>query len=879
MPATSSITPRGDRPRAGLPQKGAVDCNEHSLVPIQMERRELVGQDLPQAIAIQVLNVSLFREGRRIQSPELRTILQLKEPDAVTMAPYFRSADGELHMVMMERLCLPAAGATLTLLPRRYLHEASLEFDLGAASQSILSRSGSRPLSAPSLLSGPSTPLPGVCPVVVFPFACEIEPWKGERVYFDPFYGPIRFRPTPAQVVISNSLSSPDADLNALHSAFRLSSSFNLKVFLPNHIKSVVEAARPQRLEAGHTTTAAKLESHVWGTPPPGVPDELRVDAAPADSKSFLRTCQVQVERRYKGYQDMHQIQGDVVGLSAPLGKQVAVVCFVRGRDPSGKDDVYVLGNIGSRELTSRELSNHPIQSEEPEQSLEPVTFYTGDNPAASDIVAQVSQQTGLKPRGAPAKVGSFRLIPEFLDLSTDLYLLEVDASNFNSTPNVPGLWQSFVSLDELRRASDEGVNRSLLLATGAELIGAALGYQYATARPFAMPDEERRFTELIRTGSHYRDLLAQNFSKQLLTMGQSDVFHRLLELAFNDGVGFKDSDVDFYSEVPEYALNHELPPFGRFMLLLHDWFHSRVGSFIPQGASESAASTVSLEDYTASVLLDESEAVFFSDVFLAQRYGYDAWRAENHGEPSLGEALEISGLNSPEEKKAAVREIICNGKVPSALLQSQRWAEFRDTVLYFRAYHDRDVLNATRSFEFWNSHPETARAVTEFNPHCSASVEEHRRSLEDTISLIGATRDRGINPIKNRINSVRNTELLKSAVRVGFLLDTVTELVAKEELMVLREKLVTLRGTLEGALTRAHGVHSSSGNVAAWRLAEVVETENSAIHERIAAVAENIIADPASREQLLTRIPLWEAMFDVKREWLRYADDPLMDP
>src|SRR5207253_2348437 len=123
---------------------------------------------------------------------------------------------------------------------------------------------------------------------------------------------------------------------------------------------------------------SAQLDRLVWDKPPPGVAEAMRCNRVEEENeRSFFSVVSEQLTRHYQGFDVPHDVTGNVVRLKNGIDTQVIVIGYVRGRDPSGAPDIHLLLNVGNRQLITREFGRHPVQTEEPDRSIEPWYFYS----------------------------------------------------------------------------------------------------------------------------------------------------------------------------------------------------------------------------------------------------------------------------------------------------------------------------------------------------------------------------------------------------------------------------------------------------------------------------------------------------------------------
>lgn len=820
--------------------------------------RSKAGRPLEPYLTLKMYSVQMSHSDHSIK----KTIIKAKDPDAIILAPYFFNFDGTSQLVMCGRIN-PLSGKYEIYLPKRYISEKRQEDSIATGIDNLLKKVNLTPTSYPVMTSSSFITLPGTTPFVDFPFQCEVSVIERPFSMANDFYGTIDIFSVSSIEIIENLLRGNFQDPYALRAAFNLEP--DPHSLIPPDIRKAVFDSNEQFLKSSKWVTSRQLCDYIWEQAPPNISVPLNAKILKNKSGSPLVITDNKFECYDESSQLIHQCSYESISSSTGLNHQVIILGYAKVKDETGQDSFVCLINIGSRSFTTRQLSNHKIQSEKSDFNIEPHWCYSEEKPSDESVREAAYTLTGMSAISDPLYIGSYNPNPEFAHIKADCYLVEVDVSNLKSD-NGNGLFQCFVPLKDIQTGILDGTIRSTPIAVMSDVLAHAANISRDHKNPFTSAEEEKKYYKMIKEGSEYRRVLEKAFAKQFSILKKSGTFTKILEGAYNFGFGLKKNGEEFYSCLPEYGLLKSLSPLKRFMLLLHDLYHGAQGDLIPWDFSVSPTKLISFDEYLKGVLTNEGQAVYFSDVFLANRYGHENWR-KHAKSMSLGEALTLCGIINKEDQRKTTVSMVRDGLIDSRLKDSPRYEACKEPIEYFRGYYDRDTQNAREAYEYWKNHPEVARAVLCFNERCTSKPRNHIARVTETISSIRKERNRGINPLRHELHKLKDLTLLKLAIQCSFVADETENEALKKTLLKLKTKLEKIHQFLGGFDRLIHGTHPSEQNVKVFRHILKSQQRVQRYEQYFREILESSGYDANSIHTLFSSIPLWAAPFELPKE------------
>ena len=799
-----------------------------------------------------------------------KTIITVVDPDALYLAASFAANDGSNRLVMWQRNN-PSTGQLDTKLPKRYMSERQREDRFGIAVDRLVEKVDVKPMTVPRMSTSPLIVFPGTLPLVVSQFACTIHrpqtlyPNKNGfdaiHSFSDKHYGFTEVVAVPTKDIISNLFRGYFRDPHALRAAIAIESSHRVHELLPDDVKHFVDSSSIQRVGAHQIANAKKLDSLVWREPPHPVPTIMKATRVRSVANASLGVKNRTFQQLDQDNKVIHEVHVESIHSKQKLNHQVVILAYVKAKDESGETGYYSLVNLGNREQAVRALSNNIIQTEKTNINVEPFSYWASTTPTHEDVKEKCLEYSGMKVIGEPVSIGSFPLSEDYApDFNTECFLVEVDASTFSSAAPLEGLYQTFVPLNEMKRALRNGIVRNIPLAVMTDVLGAAGEYQFDTIQPFRLESDAEAYRQMMLRGSHFRDLLQESFAQQFKNLNRSSTFKRILEEVFNHGFGLKDSGEQFYSCLIEFGMLAELPQLERFILLLHDWYHGIQGDLIPWDFSSNPPKMIPKADYIKGVLINEGQAVYFSDVFLAQRYGHDNWKSEGT-ELSLGEALLNCGVKEGNLRAATVA-LVRDPEISLNIKNHPAFEESKGPIEYYHSYHTRDTKNASQAYEYWQLHPEVARSVLMFNNRCRSKLKDHTSTVRVTIANIRAETSRGLNPLRHELYELKDVTLFKLALRASVVADETEHLSLRENMLTLRSNLEEIQKELSDLDQNVHGFHPSEGNIGVFNRMRMLSEEVQEKEQHMKSLLLDYGYPQFEVDKLFTRIPLWAAPF-----------------
>jgi hypothetical protein len=802
-----------------------------------------------------------------------KSVVTVIDPDALSLAASYRSSDGSRRLVMWQRIN-PSTGLLEIKLPKRYMSEKRSEDRFGIAVNRLSDKMNVEPVTVPSMSVCPMIVFPGTLPIVISQFSCSIHPptiyyqnKTGHDVshYFrDRHYGFTEVISVPTRSILADLFRGDFRDPHAFLAAVEIEDITFVHETLPDDLKNAVQSCLLQKLVSHQIANASKLDSLVWESSPPPVPTSMKATRIKSFKDAYFKIK----DRTFQHYDCegniIHNVHVESIQSKEGLHHQVVMLAYVKAKDGSGRTEYYVLVNLGNREQAVRALSNNLIQTEKTNTNVEPFSFWSSSVPTNEEIRAKFFEYSGLNTIGEPTSIGSFAINEDYAaDFISDCFLIEVDVSTFKPQAPYEGLYQTFIPLNEMKKALRNGTIRNIPLAVATDVIGAASKYQFDDIKPFRLESDAQAFRQMMLRGSHYRDFLEENFSLQFQRLNKSSTFRRILEEVFNHGFGLKDNGDQFYSCLVEYGMRDELPQLERFILLLHDWYHGIQGDLIPWEFSNDSQKMISLDDYLKGVLTNEGLAVFFSDVFLARRYGHENWK--NDGSSlSLGEALYQCGVTKANHQRAVTIALVRDGIIPESIKSHPSFDSSKSPIEYYRSYHDRDTNIGIQAYEYWKDHPEVARTVLMFNERCRSKLSEHNATIKSAVAGIRAERSRGLNPLRHELFELKDVTIFKLALRLSYIADITKDVTFRENLLAVRDNLYTIRKELNDLDKNIHGFHPSEGNINAFNRIRMLAEDVAETEQTMKSYLLTGGYTQESIDTLFTRIPLWAAPFEV---------------
>ncbi|AFE03630.1 hypothetical protein COCOR_00670 [Corallococcus coralloides DSM 2259] len=324
---------------------------------------------------------------------------------------------------------------------------------------------------------------------------------------------------------------------------------------------------------------------------------------------------------------------------------------------------------------------------------------------------------------------------------------------------------------------------------------------------------------------------------RHLLHYAQNELGVVCIEFSHSDEKNF------FERAVPVFAIPAHKPGAHFPFNLLHDLRHYAAGDFVPYCfAEDGSLLPLSKEEYTAITCLDESDATWFSDVFIPNRLGH-GFVEEMLGCICGAHAFEELGITDEAQVRQAMRSIEFEGIVPAGILRHERFrGEVRELLVnrYLR-YHVLDRRQGRARYEAWMRQPATAltwlRFCNVFNDP-KAYEANQQASLERILEYREA-----FNPLRALIARTLNFHLRVTALSLAFarevLLQDGAALLGGEELGALVAKLARDVDALHDRFIqlkamsqRVQGCEPTAENLQGLRMAREFQRDAAGLRE-----------------------------------------------